>query len=49
VPVKNPLPSELIPNRVGDVFDRHMWVDAMLVDQVDPVAAQPTQRVILSR
>jgi hypothetical protein len=30
----------------GDVFDRHLGVDPVLVVQVDPVGAQPAQRVV---
>ena len=31
-------------NRAGDLFDRHMWIDAMRVKQIDSISAQPPQR-----
>lgn len=33
----------------GDLLDRHVGIDAMLVEQVDPVGAQPPQRVLDAR
>jgi hypothetical protein len=33
----------------GDLLDRHVGVDAVLVEQVDPVGAQPPQRVVYAR
>jgi hypothetical protein len=33
-----------LPDRAGDVFHRHVRVDAVLVEQVDAVGAQPLQR-----
>jgi hypothetical protein len=33
-------------HRAGDILDRHLGVDPVLVVQVDAVGAQPTQRVV---
>ena len=31
-------------DRTGDVFDRHVGVDAVLVEEVDPIGLEPLQR-----
>jgi hypothetical protein len=36
-------------HRPGDLLDRHVWVDAVLVQQVDVVRAQPPERVVHAR
>ena len=36
-------------DRAGDVLDRHLWVDAVLVVQIDAVGPQPAERVPTAR
>jgi hypothetical protein len=36
--------TDEIPHRAGDVFDRHVWVDAVLVQKIDRVDPEPPQR-----
>ena len=31
-------------HRAGDVLDRHVRVDAVLIEQIDPIGLQPLQR-----
>ena len=38
--------SNEIANRPGNVFDRHFWVDPVLVEQVDVVRPEPLQHLI---
>jgi hypothetical protein len=38
--------SDEIANRSGNVFDRHLWVDPVLVEQVDVVRPEPLQHLV---
>ena len=38
-----------LPDRARHVFDRHVWVHAMLVEQVDVVAPEPLERCLDNR
>ena len=39
-------PSDEIANRSCNVFDRHFWVDPVLVEQVDVVSPEPPQHLL---
>jgi hypothetical protein len=43
---KSTLPASKFLNGADDVLDRHLRVDAVLVEQVDPVGAYPMQGVV---
>jgi hypothetical protein len=38
--------SDEVPNRRGNVFDRYLRIDSLLVQQVDPVSAETPQHLL---
>jgi hypothetical protein len=45
-PVKDLALRHQILDRAGDILDRHLWIDTVLIDQVDTIGSQAPQHAL---